>query len=138
MKKLFPISATQIIPVPKFANDSGYLAVYDRDNGIPFDIARVFVVRADGGQQRGRHAHRQCAQFLVCLHGACDVVCDDGVERVSFHLDGPKQGLFLPPSIWAHQNYLQDDTLLMVLCDHLYDEEDYFRQYGDFLSWRTS
>ena len=137
MTKHVSRDAVRRIEVPKFASDSGCITVFDRADIIPFDIARVFVVRADEGQKRGSHAHRQCAQFLTCLNGACDVVCDDGEGRVSFRLEDPSVALLIPPSIWAEQTYLENNTSLIVLCDQSYDEADYIRDYDDFLKWKN-
>jgi len=44
----------------------------------------------------------------------------------------------IPPTIWAEQTYLQENTIVLVLCDQFYDEADYIRDYDAFLQWRSA
>ena len=130
------LDSVTIITVPKIDGDDGFLTVYEQGDAIPFDIVRVFVVGADGGQQRGRHAHKECTQLMVCLNGACEVTCDDGHSKSTFYLESPDKGLMVPPSIWSEQTYKNENTLLMVLCDRPFDENDYIRDYNAFIKWK--
>lgn len=100
---------------------------------LPLAVKRIFVIKGNQNETRGHHAHRQVTQYLVCVHGSCEVVCDDGLEKKTFSLNTLNQALLLPPGIWAEQTYLEKDTTLMVACDALYDEADYIRDYEEFL-----
>ena len=40
----------------------------------------------------------------------------------------------LPPMIWAEQVYKLDKSILTVLCDRIYEEEDYIRNYNKYLT----
>lgn len=106
----------------------------------PFPVRRVFsIVASRDGLIGGRHAHRQCQQLIVCLDGVCEVACladPDGPQRV-VRLDGPAQGVLVPPGIWAEQRYLAPKVVLMVLCDQYYDEADYIRSFDDFRAFRA-
>ena len=102
-----------------------------------FTVRRVFAVRAREVSERGRHAHKQCKQLMVCLTGRCNVMVDDGKNRKSVVLARPQDALYIPASIWAEQSYREPGTILMVLCDQLYDETDYIRDYDEFLGWRA-
>ncbi len=88
----------------------------------------------DGGI-RGRHAHKECSQLLVVLNGRCVVTCDDGTNKKAHTLIEPDQGLLIPPTIWAEQEY-DVGTTLMVLTDQPYNESDYIRDYDSFLAFR--
>ena len=90
------------------------------------------------GVYRGQHAHRDCTQFLICSHGAVEVLCDDGSEVTSFILDRPEIGLLIPPSIWAQQSYLVDNSVLTVLCDRPYEPNDYIRNYDEYKEYRKT
>ena len=105
---------------------------------VPFEIARVFFVRAPDGAIRGQHAHRRCAQFLACSSGAVEVLCDDGQRIVKFLLDHPNLGLLVPPGIWSQQMYRGDHAALTVLCDRLYEKDDYIRDYDNFIEFRRN
>lgn len=103
---------------------------------LPLCVQRFFIITAKKNEQRGQHAHRQLTQYLICLHGSCEVTCDDGKEKKTFLLDRASQGLYIPPGIWAEQWYHQENTILLVACDALYDEKDYIREYDLFLKYR--
>jgi dTDP-4-dehydrorhamnose 3,5-epimerase-like enzyme len=47
-------------------------------------------------------------------------------------------GLLIPPGIWSEQLYLTENTVLTVLCDRVYEAEDYIREYSIFLKFRKS
>jgi hypothetical protein len=130
------IKSVLVIELPRHFAANGDLVVMERVSHIPFVIARVFVVLAPVGAIRGQHAHKQCAQFLTCPAGRVDVLCDDGVEKVTHVLDQPGIGLLIPPSIWAQQTYQVAGSLLTVLCDRPYEAEDYIRDYEEFLAYR--
>lgn len=109
------------------------LSIYEH---VPFDIKRVFVISSGvDAIERGHHAHQQCQQLLIALKGRCIVTCDDGHHKSDTVLDSPEKGLLIPPTIWASQNY-DRDTTLMVLADQYYDEDDYIRDYNQFLTYR--
>jgi len=99
---------------------------------IPFSIKRVFNVRQQKGDIRGKHAHLHCSQLLICTNGAVEVKCDDSRTTEIYVLDKPNFGLFIPPGIWADQKYIENNTILTVLCDRPFEEADYLRNYEDF------
>jgi hypothetical protein len=108
----------------------------ERVDKVPFAVERVFVVRAPLGAVRGQHAHRRCAQFLVCTNGCVEVICDDGVSTATFLLNRPELALVLPPTIWSQQTYQRTESVLTVLCDRPYEAADYIRDYAEFLAYR--
>jgi hypothetical protein len=117
-----------IINFKKYVNGNGVLAVFEGGQNIPFDIRRVFTVTAATDDIRGDHAHKQCTQLLICVAGKIRVICDNGSHIQDYLLDNMGIGLLIPPRIWAKQEYL-DDSVLMVLCDRGYEDEDYIREY---------
>jgi dTDP-4-dehydrorhamnose 3,5-epimerase-like enzyme len=122
--------------VPKHTDNQGFLVAFDAATDFRVDFRRVFVVSGLIGAVRGRHAHRELTQILVCLHGACRIICDDGGKRQEVLLNSPEIALQVPPGIWAEQHYAEPDTILMVLCDMPFDEEDYIRDYEEFIAFR--
>ena len=122
----------KLIEFPFFKENNGDLVVVEGEI-IPFSIKRVFNVRAQKGNIRGRHAHRHCSQLLICTNGAVEVKCDDSRTTEIYVLDKPNFGLFIPPGIWADQKYIENNTILTVLCDRPFEEADYLRNYEDFM-----
>jgi UDP-2-acetamido-3-amino-2,3-dideoxy-glucuronate N-acetyltransferase len=113
----------------------GDLSVGEFDRDIPFDVARYFVVfNVPNSDLRGGHAHRMCRQFLVCVNGSCAVFVDDGTNRAEIALHEPNVGLFLPPMVWGTQYRFSSDAVLLVFASHLYDPDDYIRDFDEFLA----
>ena len=129
----------QLIDLPYHGSAVGDLvALQSTDGVVPFSISRVFAVRAGPNVTRGHHAHKLCNQLMVCLYGRCNVFCADGISKQAFLLDRADKALLVPFGIWAEQHYLETDTVLIVLCDQPYEEQDYIRNYDDFLEFRKA
>jgi dTDP-4-dehydrorhamnose 3,5-epimerase-like enzyme len=113
----------------------GNLSVGEVPRDVPFVPRRYFLVHdVPSGETRGSHAHRQCAQFLVCVAGSCAVVVDDGQNRLELTLDRPNRGVFVPPMTWMTQYKYTPNAVLLVLASHPYDADDYIRDYDEFIS----
>lgn len=112
---------------------------------VPFDVKRVYYIfDTTPGTVRGRHAHRRLSQVLVCVSGACTIVCElpDGT-RSEHRLDWPTKGLVIEGVVWREMKDFSKDAVLMVLASEHYDPTDYIRDYGEFrracdLSARTA
>ncbi len=125
----------RLIDFPMVSDGSEWLVAFE-DTRVGMTIRRVFSVHVETAAHRGEHAHRLCNQFLICLTGRIEVICDDGTERKQILLDTPGRGLFVPAGIWASQDYA-DSSTLMVLCDQHYDKADYIRDYAEFQEYRA-
>lgn len=111
----------------------GSLVACEAGQELPFVPQRCFLVYAvPSAEVRGEHAHRTCAQFLVCVHGQVSALVDDGEHRAEFRLDRPDIGLYVPPMIWGTQYRYSSDAVLLVLAAKAYDAGDYIRDYGEF------
>jgi dTDP-4-dehydrorhamnose 3,5-epimerase-like enzyme len=131
-------SADQIklVTLPRHVRDDGELIVAEAATGVPFPIARLFVLRAPEGAVRGRHAHRRCSQFMLCLNGGVDVSLDDGTDQRHFVLDRSDQALLVPPMIWNTLTFRGSQSVMAVLCDRPYEAEDYIRDRAEFIDLR--
>jgi dTDP-4-dehydrorhamnose 3,5-epimerase-like enzyme len=115
--------------------EQGVLRVFESDN-IPFIVKRVFsVVNAKGGSKRGQHAHKKCNQLICCVAGEVNLICDDGNTPIEILLSSENEAVLVPCGIWAEQDYLKDNSVIMVFCDQPYDEKDYIRDYNEYLIW---
>jgi len=111
----------------------GNLSVGEFPQDIPFEVKRYFLVYGVPSMEtRGEHAHRRCHQFLICVHGSCSVVADDGRARQEFKLDRPEIGVHLPPLTWGTQYKYSPDAVLLVFASEHYDAADYIRDYEQF------
>lgn len=133
------VNSIRLLKLPCFHEGNGDLIVMEGLKDVPFNIARVFVVRAAAtGDMRGQHAHKICTQFLFCSAGCIEVLCYDGIDTMTFILDSPEMGLLIPPGIWSQQTYKSSDSSLVVLCDRPYEERDYIREYSQYKKFRQT
>ena len=111
----------------------GDLTVGNLPSEVPFLPQRFFIVsNVPSTDVRGEHAHKQCHQFLVAMHGAVSCLVDDGRIREEVRLEGPDVGLYMPPKVWGVQYKYTSDAVLFVFASHPYDPDDYVRDYDDF------
>lgn len=126
----------EIITFPRINDPRGNLSFIEGGAGgsVPFDIKRVFYlydVPADA--ERGGHAHYSCQQLLIALSGSFNVKVTDGFTEKSFHLSRPWSGLLIPPGYWRTMDNFTSGAVCLVLTSERYSEEDYIRDYQDFL-----
>lgn len=120
--------------LPKVLDLRGNLTVGEFGRTLPFEAKRYFLVfGVPNAEVRGEHAHLTCHQFLICTHGSCNVVADDGCIREEFMLDDPSVGLHLAPLTWGVQYKYSHDAVLLVFASEFYDSSEYVRSYDTFL-----
>ena len=64
-----------------------------------------------------------------------EVVLDDGTNKRTVTLNRPFWGLHVPPGIWASEQGFSSGSICLVLASHGYSEEDYIRNYDDYLKY---
>ena len=112
----------------------GNLVAIEGLKDIPFEIKRVYYIYGvTEGARRGFHAHRELQQLLICIHGSCKVLLDDGMDKTVVTLMEPWRGLFVGKMIWREMFGFSPDAVLLVLASEHYNEEDYIRNYNEFL-----
>lgn len=120
----------------KMHDSEGNLTYMYENVHVPFPINRVFYsYDIPGGEDRGAHAHKECHQFIIAASGAFEVVLDDGVNKRTVQLNRPFWGLHIPPGIWASEQGFSSGSICLVLASHGYSEDDYIRNYDDFLEY---
>ncbi|HEX5430581.1 MAG TPA: WxcM-like domain-containing protein [Bryobacteraceae bacterium] len=100
---------------------------------LAFEVKRYFLVFGVPSRDvRGEHAHLTLHQFMVCVHGECHLIVDDGFRKEEIVLNSPGIGVHVPPMVWAVQYRHTPDAVLMVLASDIYKPEDYIRDYSEF------
>ena len=119
-------------------NDDGSLVALEESREIPFSVKRVFYVNnVKTLELRGNHAHYKTEQVLVCLNGKITVKLDDGKNIQEYILDNPSKGLYIPNGVWDAQAYHTQDSILLSLCNTLYNKEDYIEDYEEFVKLKS-
>jgi hypothetical protein len=125
------------IELPRIKNRSGNITPIHGEVNVPFRIKRIFYIYdIPGGVDRGAHAHRTCHQFMIAASGSFEIELDDGINKRTMVLNRPYYGLHIPPGIWSSEKGFSSGAICLVLTSHLYDEEDYIRQYETFQTFK--
>ena len=130
------VGKCELWPLPNFADLRGQLTAVEFVKDLPFPPKRqFFVYGVTGSKVRGEHAHKECAQFLIAIHGSLSVLIDDGDQSCEVKLEGSNKGLYIPPLIWNVQYKFLPGTVLAVYASHNYENEDYIRSHDEFLDY---
>ena len=123
-----------IIKLPVTKNRAGNLTALENNVNIPFQIKRIYYLYdVPGGSERGGHAHKELQQFIIAASGAFDILIDDGTNKKIIHLDRPYFGLHIVPGIWRELLHFSSGAVCLVIASHKYNENDYFRNYSNYL-----
>lgn len=124
-----------IIEFDKIGGSSlGYITVAEQQKNVPFDIKRVYwTYYTPQDVTRGGHAHKELQQLIFAVSGIIIFNTEDKFgNKESFVLDHPTKGLYLPKLIWRDIQFSHNAVLLCLASDY-YVEDDYFRDYEEFL-----
>lgn len=125
----------KIIELPKISDVRGDLTFIEGGKHIFFDIKRVYYLYdLPTVTSRGGHAHRDLYQLLICTSGSFNVSIDDGFEKKQIHMNRPDRGLYVVPGIWRELDNFSSNSACLVLASDFYKEEDYYRNYDDFIA----
>ena len=117
-------------------DEKGQLVSLEEYIDIPFRIKRVYYMyNTIEGVVRGKHAHKKLEQILVCISGSCKIRLDNGRETKVVSLKKPYEGLYVSNDMWREMYDFSQDAVLVVFASELYDENDYIRDYEEFLKF---
>jgi hypothetical protein len=126
----------ELIDLPKIHNRAGNITPVHGKDDVPFEIKRIYYLYdMPGGESRGGHAHKNLQQLIVAASGSFEVVLNDGKESRRFVLNHPYYGLLIVPGIWRELVNFSSGSICLVLASEKYVEEDYLRNYQDYLDF---
>ncbi|GJQ07402.1 hypothetical protein CAPN010_15600 [Capnocytophaga cynodegmi] len=126
----------KIINLPKIVDKRGNLSFFENENQLPFTIERTYwIYDVPGGEVRGSHAFKEQQEFIIALSGSFDVALHNGEEEQVFTLNRSYYGLYVPKMYWRRMENFSTNSLALIVSDKLYDENDYIRDFHEFLSY---
>lgn len=132
------IEQIKLLPIPKITDPRGNLAVIEKDV-LPYVIKRVYYLfDVPSNAARGGHAHKEQLEFLIALSGSFTVTLDDGTNKKEILLIKPDKGLLIPTGIWRELNDFSSGAICLVVSSGEFEEDDYIREYEDFIKYKTS
>ena len=124
----------KIIKIPKIEDPRGNLSVIEKDV-VPFEIKRVYYLYdVPAGAERGGHSHKEQYEFLVALSGSFDVILNNGKQVQKVTLNKPYEGLLIPNGIWRELKDFSSGAVCLVVASDVFDEDDYIREFDEFLN----
>ena len=128
------MSLIKTINFQPLGDERGSLVALEGNKSVPFDIKRVYYIfGTKEGVSRGFHAHRNLKQVAVCVTGSCRFVLDNGKQREEVVLDKSTIGLLINDLTWREMYDFSPDCVLVVLANGYYNENDYIRDYREFV-----
>lgn len=115
-------------------NEMGKLVAIEGLNQIPFEIKRIFYIYGvKGDAVRGRHSNRNSEFVMINVKGSADIRLHDGNKEHIVNLSKPNEGLYIPKLMWKDMYNFSDDCVMLVLSSEVYDENEYIRDFDEFL-----
>lgn len=137
MEKFSSVYNCNVIDLNKIHNRAGNITIIEGQELIPFEVQRVYYLYdVPGGESRGGHAHKELYQLIIAASGSFDVLLDDSKSKKIVKLNRPDFGLLIVPGIWRELFDFSSGAICLVLASLKYNEEDYIRQYPDFIKFK--
>lgn len=128
------LSSCRVVDLPRITDPRGNLTFIEAGRQASFEIKRVYYLYdVPGGAERGGHAHRKLEQLIIAASGSFDVLLDDGRQQKRFHLNRSYYGLHVTSMVWRELTNFSSGSVCLVLASAPYDNDDYLRDYADFL-----
>ena len=125
----------KIIKFKVNGDNRGSLISLEQQKNIPFNIKRVYYIYGTRtNTTRGKHAHKNLKQIVICVSGKCKFLLDNGKTKKIINLNSPNKGLYIGKYIWREMYDFSQDCVLVVLVNKYYNENEYIRDYDEFLN----
>lgn len=124
----------KLIPMNIHGDARGKLVSLESMRNIPFEFKRMYYMFDTlPNEARGFHAHKELEQLIIAMDGACKFILDDGKNREEVLLNRPDVALYIGKNIWREMHDFSYGCKLVVLASEYYNENEYIRNYDDFL-----
>ena len=129
----------KIYNLKKFAKRSGKLLPITFNNKFPIKVKRMFFIYGRKKYKRGDHAHKKCSQVFIPIKGKIKINIKYRKTKKSVLLSANRsRSLFVPPKIWSSVEFLNSNSLVLVLTDYEYDFKDYIETYKEFIAFQKN
>ena len=124
----------KLIDFNLLGDERGSLVSLEGNVNLPFEIKRTYYIFGTKKDvARGFHAHKNLKQVAICINGSCTMIMDNGSERTEIKLNDPTQGIVIDTMQWHEMHDFSQDCILLVLASDYYKEDDYIRNYEEFV-----
>ncbi|WP_294208398.1 FdtA/QdtA family cupin domain-containing protein [uncultured Chryseobacterium sp.] len=133
----FNVEDCEVVELPILHTEKGNMTVLENQKSIPFDIQRIYYLYdVPMNAERGGHSHYELEQYVIAASGSFTFVLDDGKNKKEVFLNHPNKALHIKQGIWREMKDFSSGSICLVLASMKYAENDYIREYQDFLNYR--
>lgn len=131
------VEEARLVTLPRIDIESGSITAINSVTDVEFNIKRVYYLYdVPNRSDRGAHAHKELYQLILAASGSFEVELDDSIEKKSFILRQPDEGLLIPPGLWRDLKQFSGGAICLVLASETYDEGDYIRSLNEFYEYK--
>ena len=124
----------KIVNFNEITDHRGKMIPIEYPKQLEFPLKRIYYIfDVKDGVRRGYHSHNDLEQILIAVHGKVKVLIKTPYEEEIVELDSPNKGLYIGPMIWREMFDFENEAVLVVLASHEYDENDYIRDWNNYL-----
>ncbi|RHX91304.1 fatty-acid oxidation protein subunit alpha [Leptospira yasudae] len=113
----------------------GNLIIMEALRDVPFEIRRAYYINnlENSVSVRGLHAHKNTEQVIFCISGSFTLGLDDGKAKQKILMNKDNIGVLLGRMLWHSMEDFSSGCVLLVVASDYYKEEDYIRNYSEFI-----
>jgi len=124
----------KVFNINVIGDERGKLVSLESNKNIPFELKRIYYIYdTESNFIRGKHSHKNLEQIVIAIDGSCQFYLDNGKTSTKVWLNRPDQGLYIGRNIWREMRNFSYGCKLLVLASNYYDENDYIRNYSEFI-----
>lgn len=121
-----------------FISSEGALHVFELQK-LPFVPRRLYwITGVPQNGIRGQHGHKQLEQAIGAVAGSCKLSVHDGNHILDLDLVAENGLVYIPAGHWRKLYNFSEDCTVLVVASEVYDEEDYIRDFDEFLNWKKT
>lgn len=104
-----------------------------------FEIKRFYsLIDMSAGEVRGAHSHKETNQLIFPIQGDIEISVSVGDRIFETHLlKSNIHCLFIPKNTYKYIRAIKRKTIVGILTDKKFDENDYVRNYEEFLNYNA-
>ena len=104
-----------------------------------FEIKRFYsLIDMSAGEVRGAHSHRETNQLIFPIRGDIEISVSIG-DRIfkTYLLKSNIHCMFIPKNTYKYIRAIKGKTIVGILTDKEFDENDYVRNYEEYLIYNA-
>lgn len=122
----------KFLKIKKYTNSNGTLIPVYLKKFSNFKMKRFFFINGKKKSIRGKHAHKKCTQIFIPIKGKTELRLIKKNEKKIILDSNSLKILRVPPLTWCEVKFLDNNCIIMVLCDIKFSQKEYIRKFKTF------